>query len=73
MTPTVGRIVLVQEYYNGQKISVPSAAIIVFVHSATCVDLHVFKAYGGTEHVTSAGLDEGQAITGWFWSWPPRA
>jgi hypothetical protein len=70
--PTIGRIVIVQGYADGVKLGQPSAAIVILVHSPTVVDLHVFKAYGGTDHITSAGLDEGQAIDGWYWSWPPR-
>ena len=69
MTPTMGRIVHYVEVVESGEVLSP--AIIHHVHNDTCVDLHVFRKWGGASYVTSALLTSpGMGATGWFW--PPR-
>ena len=72
MIPTLGRIVHAQKYEGGVKVGEPQGAIVTRVWSAHVVNLHVFVDGAPSEHVTSASLDEGQAIGGWYWTWPPK-
>lgn len=64
MKPSIGRVV---HFWENEK---ENAAMVVRVHSDTCVDLHVYKQAGGEEHATSielGGKDKNRT-----WSWPEK-
>lgn len=65
MSPTVGRIVHYDSPYYADKKILP--ALIIDVHSDTCVSIQVFNGTGATfETSVIMGNSKGQ------WSWPPK-
>ena len=76
--PSVGRIV----HYHPSAINrdgavakdpdqdQPNVAIIIYVHSATCVNLYVVNKWGTANSHTS--ICEGGPDQPGTWSWPPR-
>jgi hypothetical protein len=67
MQPSIGRIV----HYNGPEGDGPHAALVVKVHSASCVDLQIFPQDGDPLRINSV-VDTEHDSKG-RWSWPPRA
>ena len=62
--PSIGRIVHTVGSF-AQTDGQPYAAIIIYVHSPTCVDLQAFDGGDGPGVMR-------QAILGRDWIWPPR-
>jgi hypothetical protein len=73
MKPTVGRIV---HFYRDNLVGGmegPWPAIIVQVHSDTCVSLHAWKRDNVQEFGSSVMMRQPPMTPGnMYWEWPPR-
>ena len=65
--PSVGRIVL---YQDGREQVYP--AIVLKVHSLTCVDLHVFGLPDDLTTHRKDSVEQSYAFRENTWCWPPR-
>lgn len=73
MTPTIGRIVHVQQYLEGSPHGAPQAAIITAVPSpqSNTVSLYIFPPGRDGFPLSEIPYDVHQMVTGWAWCWPP--
>ncbi len=70
MKPSIGRIV----HFHASKDAPAEAAIVIAVHSDTCINVSKCNAAGTWSSQTSVLLADsgGEGYTGSFWAWPPK-
>jgi len=66
MKPSIGRIV----HYYGSEGDGPHAAIVVKVHSDSCLKLQIFPQDGESIRIDSVVSIQGDSNG--RWEWPPR-
>lgn len=70
--PSIGRIVHVRDWSQGQQEPEIAAALITKVHSPTCINVRVFPDCGVPYSQTSIELDAPNTLTPGKWQWPTR-